>query len=104
MLNYFLFCLALTLAIELLLALLWGLRGQDLILCALANLLTNPAVVLLNLIFPVPWFLLLPSCRGQAQPLELDMWDRHFGKRKKLFSFHCKTKNSVSAVCSSSQH
>ena len=52
----------------------------------------------------VPWFLLLPSCRGQAQPLELDMWDRHFGKRKKLFSFHCKTKNSVSAVCSSSQH
>ena len=62
MLNYFLFCLALTLAIELLLALLWGLRGQDLILCALANLLTNPAVVLLNLIFPVPWFLLLLEC------------------------------------------
>lgn len=62
MLNYFLFCLALTLAIELPLALLWGLRGQDLILCALANLLTNPAVVLLNLIFPVPWFLLLLEC------------------------------------------
>lgn len=62
MLNYFLFCLALTLAIELPLALLWGLRGQDLILCALANLLTNPTVVLLNLIFPVPWFLLLLEC------------------------------------------
>lgn len=59
MLNHFLFCLALTLAVELSLALLWGVRGQDLILCALANLLTNPAVVLLNLLFPALWLLLL---------------------------------------------
>ena len=62
MLNYFLFCLALTLAVELPLALLWGVRGQDLLLCALANLLTNPAVVLLNLLFPVPWLLILLEC------------------------------------------
>lgn len=62
MLTYFLFCLVLTLAIELPLALLWGARGQDLLLCALANLLTNPAVVLLNLIFPAPWLLLLLEC------------------------------------------
>lgn len=62
MLSYFLFCLALTLTIELPLALLWGVRGQDLLLCALANVLTNPAVVLLNLIFPAPWLLLLLEC------------------------------------------
>lgn len=62
MLSYFLFCLALTLAVELPLALLWGVRGQDLLLCTLANVLTNPAVVLLNLIFPAPWLLLLLEC------------------------------------------
>ena len=55
-------CLALTLAIELPLALLWGVRGQDLLLCALANVLTNPAVVLLNLMFPATWLLLLLEC------------------------------------------
>ena len=37
-------------------------RGQDLLLCALANVLTNPAVVLLNLIFPAAWLLLLLEC------------------------------------------
>ena len=47
--------LALTLAIEGAAALLWGLRGRDLLLCALVNLLTNPAVVLLHLLFPAPW-------------------------------------------------
>ena len=62
MLNHFLLCLGLTLAVELPLALLWGARRQDLLLCALANVLTNPAGVLLNLIFPAPWLLLLLEC------------------------------------------
>ena len=62
MLNHFLLCLGLTLAVELPLALLWGARGQDLLLCALANVLTNPAVVLLNLLFPATWLLLLLEC------------------------------------------
>lgn len=62
MLNHFLLCLGLTLAVELPLALLWGARGQDLLLCALANVLTNPVVVLLDLIFPAPWLLLLLEC------------------------------------------
>ena len=62
MLNDFLLCLGLTLAIELPAALLWGIRGRDLLLCALANVLTNPAVVLLNLLFPAPWLLILLEC------------------------------------------
>ena len=33
-----------------------------LLLCALANVLTNPAVVLLNFIFPAAWLLLLLEC------------------------------------------
>ena len=37
--------LGLTLLFEGLLALLWGLRGRDLLLCALVNLLTNPPLV-----------------------------------------------------------
>ena len=40
--------LGLTLFFELLLALLWRVRGRDLILVALVNVLTNPAVVLLH--------------------------------------------------------
>lgn len=44
--------LALTLLIELPVAWLWGLRGRDLILAALVNVLTNPAVVLLHQFFP----------------------------------------------------
>ena len=62
MLNHFLLCLGLTLAVELPLALLWGARRQDLLLCALANVLTNPVVVLLNLLFPAAWLLLLLEC------------------------------------------
>ncbi len=51
----FVISLALTLVLELPIALLWGLRGRELLLCALANLLTNPAAVLLCLLFPFPW-------------------------------------------------
>ncbi len=39
--------LALTLALELTFALFWGLRKQELLLVALMNILTNPAVNLL---------------------------------------------------------
>ena len=39
--------LLLTLAVEVPAAWLWGLRGRDLTLAALVNVLTNPAVVLL---------------------------------------------------------
>lgn len=55
MLLTFALSLALTLVIEGAAAALWGLRGRDLLLCALVNLLTNPAVVLLHLLFPSPW-------------------------------------------------
>lgn len=46
--------LLLTLAIELPVAWLWGLRGRDLQLAALVNLLTNPPVVLLAILLPRP--------------------------------------------------
>lgn len=44
--------LSLTLVIETLAALLWGIRGKDLALVALANVLTNPAVVLIHNLVP----------------------------------------------------
>lgn len=40
--------LTLTLALEEAFALAWGVRGKDLALCALVNILTNPIVVLLH--------------------------------------------------------
>ena len=50
--------LALTLAVEVPVAALWGLRRRDLLLAALVNVLTNPAVVLLHALFPAPWLTL----------------------------------------------
>lgn len=44
--------LGLTLLLEGAVALLWGLRGRGLLLCALVNIMTNPAVVLLHRLFP----------------------------------------------------
>ena len=41
--------LGLTLVFEGAFALLWGLRGRDLLLCLVVNLLTNPPVVFLTL-------------------------------------------------------
>ena len=52
MLKIFALSLGLTLILELALALVWGLRGRDLALCALVNVLTNPVVVLLHTLFP----------------------------------------------------
>lgn len=48
----FVLSLALTLLFEGVIALVWGLRKQDLLLFALVNVLTNPAVVLLHALFP----------------------------------------------------
>lgn len=45
--------LALTLVLELAFALVWGVRKKGLLLVALMNLLTNPAVVLLHFLFTV---------------------------------------------------
>lgn len=45
-------CLGLTLALELPVAAVWGLRSQNLGLCALVNILTNPVVVALHSLFP----------------------------------------------------
>lgn len=44
--------LALTLAVELPVAVLFSIKGKDLLLCLLVNVLTNPLVNLLHLFFP----------------------------------------------------
>ncbi len=44
--------LALTLVIEEGVALLWGLRGRDLLLCAMVKVVTNPLAVLGHLLAP----------------------------------------------------
>lgn len=48
----FLLPLTLTLAFEGVVAFLWGLRQWDLLLFVLVNVLTNPAAVLLHVLFP----------------------------------------------------
>ncbi len=48
--------LGLTLVLEGVLALLWRVRGRDLGLFVLVNLLTNPAVVYLHLLFSTLFF------------------------------------------------
>ena len=47
----FVISLVLTLLLEGTLALLWGFRRRDLLLFALANILTNPLALLLHLLF-----------------------------------------------------
>ena len=49
MLKLFSLCLGLTLAIELSIAYLWGLRGRELVTVAVANVMTNPLAVALHL-------------------------------------------------------
>lgn len=55
MIPYLLLSLGLTLVFEVAFALCWGLRRRDLLLCVLVNVMTNPAVVLLHLLFPAPF-------------------------------------------------
>ena len=50
MLKVFALCLGLTLAIELPIAYLWGLRGREILTVAVANVMTNPLAVSLNLV------------------------------------------------------
>ena len=62
--------LGLTLLFEGAFALLWGLRGRDLLLCALANLLTNPPLVFCVLCWrhfgPAPSWLPVPFLEALA--------------------------------------
>ncbi len=50
----FVISLILTLAIELPIALLWGLRGRTLVVVTLANIMTNPLAVALHTAVGVP--------------------------------------------------
>ncbi len=52
MLGNFLVSLGLTLLLEGIVVLAWGLRRRDLALFALVNVLTNPPAVLLHALFP----------------------------------------------------
>lgn len=54
--------LLITLALEVLVAAIWGLRRKDLALCVLVNLLTNPLVNFLYLVLPSVWALLGLEC------------------------------------------
>ena len=78
MLLTFLLSLGLTLVLELGFALTWGIRRRDLALCALVNLLTNPAVVLLHLLFPWPPVTL--ALEGAAVAVEA-LYYRRYGLR-----------------------
>lgn len=72
--------LGLTLLFEGAFALVWGLRGRDLMLCALVNLLTNPPLVFLVLSWrhfgPAPAWLPVPVLEALAVGVE-----GHFYKR-----------------------
>ena len=72
--------LGLTLLFEGVFALLWGLRGRDLLLCALVNLLTNPPLVFCVLCWrhfgPAPAWLPVPILEALA------VWaEGHFYKK-----------------------
>ena len=72
--------LGLTLLFEGVFALLWGLRGRDLLLCALVNLLTNPPLVFCVLCWrhfgPAPAWLPVPILEALA------VWvEGHFYRR-----------------------
>ena len=81
MLKIFALCLGLTLLIELPVAYLWGLRGRELVTVAVANVMTNPLAVALNLcgIPQVPIELGVVLAEGFAYRL-------HFDKRPWLLS------------------
>ena len=72
--------LGLTLLLEGLFALVWGLRGRDLILCALVNLLTNPPLVFLVLCWrhfgPAPAWLPVPVLEALAVWIEGTIYRR----------------------------
>ena len=76
MLKIFALCLGLTLLIELPIAYFWGLRGRELVTVLVANVMTNPLAVALNL------------CGIPQAPIELGVvlaegaaYSLHFEKR-----------------------
>ena len=81
MLKLFSLCLGLTLAIELPIAFLWGLRGRELVAVAVANVMTNPLAVALHLwgIPQIPIELGVGRAEGAAYSL-------HFEKRPMLLA------------------
>ncbi|MBQ4550823.1 MAG: hypothetical protein IJA49_06990 [Oscillospiraceae bacterium] len=81
MLKIFALCLGLTLLIELPIAYLWGLRRRELVTVLMANVMTNPLAVALNLcgIPQVPIELGVVLAEGLAYRL-------HFDKRPCLLS------------------
>lgn len=58
--------LLITLALEVPVAAIWGLRRKDLALCVLVNLLTNPLVNFLYFVLPSVWALLGLECAAVA--------------------------------------
>lgn len=74
MLKIFALCLGLTLLIELPIAYLWGLRGQELLTVLAANVMTNPLAVALHLcgIPQVPIELGVVLAEGFAYRLHFD--------------------------------
>ena len=81
MLKIFVLCLGLTLLLELPVAYLWGLRGRELVTVLVANVMTNPLAVALNLcgIPQVPIEIGVGLAEGLAYRL-------HFDKRPWLLS------------------
>ncbi len=83
--------LALTLGFELLFALLWGLRGRDLVLCVLVNVLTNPPVVLCALLWrsfgPGPGWLPVPLLEAGAVLTEGYFYRRNGERVRRPFLF-----------------
>lgn len=87
MLTAFALSLGLTLAIELSVALLWGIRRRDLLLVALVNLLTNPAVLLLHLLArSLPATLLLEAA---AICVEALYYQRYGARIRQPWLFSC---------------
>ena len=74
MLKVFALCLGLTLLIELPIAYLWGLRRRELVTVLMANVMTNPLAVALNLcgIPQVPIELGVVLAEGFAYRLHFD--------------------------------
>ena len=83
--------LGLTLLFELPFALLWGLRGRDLLLCALVNLLTNPPLVFLVLCWrhfgPGPDWLPVPLLEAAAVLVEGHFYRRDGEAVRRPFLF-----------------
>ena len=80
-----------TLVFELAFALLWGLRGRDLLLCCLVNLLTNPPVVLCALLWrqygPGPGWLPVPLLEAGAVLTEGIIYHRDGERVRRPFLF-----------------